>query len=64
MITHKPLTVSGPEARKILGIGNTQYWRLVKEGAIKTVVIGRRQMAVYASLEQLVAGGGNEKNAA
>jgi len=49
----KPLLVSGPVARKIIGVGNTKYWELVKAGRIKLVEVGGRKMAVYASLETL-----------
>jgi hypothetical protein len=50
---HKPLLVPGPEARRLLGIGNTKYWQLAKSGKIKLVEVGGRKMAVYASLEAL-----------
>lgn len=53
----KPLTVSGPQARRLLNVGNTKFWALVKSGAIETVEIGNRKMVVYASLERLAATG-------
>lgn len=49
----KPLLVPGPVARRVLGIGNTKYWDLIKKGQIKTVKVGGRVMAVYSSLEAL-----------
>jgi hypothetical protein len=49
----KPLLVPGPTARRIIGVGNTKYWALVKAGKIKLVDVGGRKMAVYASLEDL-----------
>jgi hypothetical protein len=49
----KPILVSGPTARQLIGVGNTKYWELVKSGRIKTVEVGRQKMAVYASLEAL-----------
>jgi hypothetical protein len=52
----KPLLVSGSNARKLLDIGNTKYWALVKAGSIETVEVGGRKMAVYASLERLAHG--------
>ena len=52
----KPLLVSGPTARKLIGVGNTKYWSLVKAGTIETVEVGGRKMAVYASLERLTQG--------
>ena len=51
--TVKPLLVSGPKAREILGIGNTKYFELLKEGVIETVKVGSRRFPTYASLERL-----------
>ncbi len=54
--TDKPLLVSGPRARRILGIGETKYWAMVKAGKIKLVDVGTgRRMVDYASLEALVS---------
>jgi hypothetical protein len=50
----KPLLVSGPVARKLIGCGNTKFWELVKNGKIKMADVGKRRMAVYASLEALI----------
>lgn len=55
-ILQKPLLVSGPRARKLLDIGNTKYWDLVKQGVIETVEVGGRKMVVYTSLERLASG--------
>jgi hypothetical protein len=52
-LTDKPLIVSNTVAKKIVGVGNTKYWELVKAGKIKTVDVLGRSMAVYASLEAL-----------
>jgi hypothetical protein len=52
-ISEKPLLVSGPKARKIIGVGNTKFWELVKAGKIKMANVGGRRMVVYASLEAL-----------
>ena len=49
----KPLLVSNTKAKKIIGVGNTKYWALVKAGKIKTVDVGGRACAVSASLEAL-----------
>jgi hypothetical protein len=49
----KPLLVPGPVARKIIGVGNTKYWELVKADKIELVDVGGRRMAVYSSLEKL-----------
>ena len=49
----KPLLVSNTVAKQLIGVGNTKYWELVKADKIKTVDVGGRRMAVYASLEAL-----------
>jgi hypothetical protein len=49
----KPLLVSNTVAKQLIGVGNTKYWELVKAEKIKTVDVGGRRMAVYASLEVL-----------
>jgi hypothetical protein len=49
----KPLLVSNTKAKRLIDVGNTKYWELVKAGIIKTVDVGGRSMAVYASLEAL-----------
>ncbi|HUB48342.1 MAG TPA: hypothetical protein VMB73_25480 [Acetobacteraceae bacterium] len=60
----KPLLVSGPTARRLIGVGNTKFWSLVKAGAIETVEVGGRKMVKYASLERLAQGGENAAKAA
>jgi excisionase family DNA binding protein len=50
----KPLTVSVKTACKLVGVGNTTMWELIKEGRVKTVRIGRRRLIIYASLEMLL----------
>ncbi len=49
----KPLLVPGTVARKIIGVGNTKFWELVKDGKITMADVGGRRMVVYASLEAL-----------
>jgi hypothetical protein len=49
----KPLLVSNAKAKRIIDVGNTKYWQLVKTGKIRTVDVRGRSMAVYASLEAL-----------
>jgi hypothetical protein len=49
----KPLLVTNTKAKKLIDVGNTKYWELVKAGKIKIVEVGGRSMAVYASLEAL-----------
>jgi hypothetical protein len=49
----RPLTVTPRTAQRILDVGNTKFWELVKAGKIKMVEVGGRRMAVYSSLEAL-----------
>jgi hypothetical protein len=51
----KPLLVPQPVGRRIIGVGNTKWFELVKAGKIQTVDVGGRKMAVYASLEALAS---------
>jgi excisionase family DNA binding protein len=50
----KPLAVSVKIACKLVGVGNTTMWALIKAGRVKTISIGRRRLVVYASLELLL----------
>ena len=54
----KPLAVPVKTACKLLGVGNTTMWALIKAGRVKTVSIGRRRLVIYASLEALISEGG------
>ena len=56
-LTPKPLLVSGPRARELLGVATTKYWHLWKSGELETVILGKRRMVSYASIERLVSGG-------
>jgi excisionase family DNA binding protein len=50
----KPLAVPVKTACKLVGIGNTTMWALIKAGRVKTTSIGRRRLVLYASLESLL----------
>jgi hypothetical protein len=50
----KPLLVNNSTAKRLLGVGNTKYWQLVKAGKIEMVDTGiGYRMPSYASLERL-----------
>jgi hypothetical protein len=50
----RPLLVSAPKARKLIGCGPTKFWALVKAGKIKMVDVGvGNRMVDYSSLETL-----------
>ena len=50
----RPLAVPVKTACKLVGVGNTTMWALIKVGRVKTVSIGRRRLVIYASLEALL----------
>jgi hypothetical protein len=50
----KPLAVSVKTACKLVGVGNTTMWALIKLGRVQTS-IGRRRLVIYASLESLLS---------
>jgi len=54
----KPIAVTVASARKASGLGTTTIYALMKEGKLKTKLIGRRRLILYASLEELLLGGG------
>ena len=49
----RPLAVSVKTACKLVGVGRTTMWALIKSGRVRTVSIGRRRLVIYASLETL-----------
>ena len=51
----KPLAVTVKTACKLIGVGRTTMWALIKEGRVKTTNVGRRRLVTYASLESLLS---------
>jgi hypothetical protein len=51
----RPLTVTVAMARKISGLGNTTIWALIKTGELQSVLVRRRRLVVYGSLERLLS---------
>ena len=50
----EPILVNVQTAQHLLGVGNTKFWRLVKQGQIEvTSFSGGRTMVKYASLKRL-----------
>jgi hypothetical protein len=49
----KPLLLSNSRAKKLIDVGNTKYYELIKAGRIKRVMVGGRPMPTYKSLEEL-----------
>jgi hypothetical protein len=46
-----PLLVKHKRAQEILACGTSYYWRLVREGRIKVVGVGRASRADYKSVK-------------
>jgi excisionase family DNA binding protein len=54
-VSTTPLSVTIKVACKLVGIGNTTMWNLIKTRRVKTVKIGRRRLIIFSSLESLLA---------
>ncbi len=48
-----PLLVSVPEAARLLGVGKTLAWEMVRNGDLPKVNLGKRVLIPRAALEQL-----------
>lgn len=48
------LTISIAEAVKTLGLGRTSIYKLIKEGRLETITIGRRRLIKTASIQRLL----------
>ncbi len=53
-------TESVPGCAAILGISTTNAWKLVHEGAIKSVRLGGRVLVAHAEIERILAGAPND----
>lgn len=49
----KAILASIPDAQRALGIGRTTAYRLIEEGKLETVKIGRRTLVRIASIRAL-----------
>lgn len=49
-----PLTVNFKMATAISGLGPTTLWKLVGEGRLEVVHVGRRALIIFKSLERLL----------
>ncbi len=50
-----PITVTIENAKAALGIGHTTIYRLIGEGRLQTVKLGRRTLVKTDSIRQFVA---------
>jgi hypothetical protein len=51
----RPLAVSVKSMCRLLEIGNTKAWELIRLGRVKTFQVGRKRLVVFESIERLVA---------
>jgi excisionase family DNA binding protein len=51
----EPLTVTVDGAKKAIGCGHTTIYRLIGEGKLRTVKLGRRTLVKTDSIRQFVA---------
>jgi excisionase family DNA binding protein len=49
-----PLSVTLATARQISGLGYTTLWKLIGNGTLATVRVGRRRLIAYDALRQLL----------
>jgi excisionase family DNA binding protein len=50
-----PITVTIDEAKRVSGLGHTTVFKLIGEGKLDTVKVGRRTLVKMDSLRQLLA---------
>jgi excisionase family DNA binding protein len=51
----KPIAVTISTARNISGLGNSTIWKLISQGQLATVSVGRRRLIIYDSLQKLLS---------
>lgn len=56
MHTDERVTLTVPEAAKILAIGRNQCYEAVKRGEVPSIRIGKRVLVSRAALERLIEG--------
>ena len=52
--SEKLLAVPVKTACKLVGVGSTTMWALIKSGRVKSVRLGRRRLVLFSSLENLL----------
>jgi hypothetical protein len=57
-----PLLVRHLEAQRLLGIGASHYFKLIREGRIQSVGRGKMSRAVYSSIRKRVGVGGRSRS--
>jgi hypothetical protein len=50
----EPLLIRHAEAQRLLGLGTSQYFKMIREGRIQSVGKGKMSRAVYSSIKEYV----------
>ena len=50
----EPLLIRNPDAQKLLAVGPSKYWQMVKAGRIEVVGSGAMSRATFASVKKEV----------
>lgn len=50
-----PISVTVRTACRLMGLGHTTVWKLISEGRLRTIRIGKRRLVLFDSIEQLIA---------
>ena len=50
----RPITISVATFRKLSGLGNTKVYELIKNGTLETVLVGRKRLITFRSVERLL----------
>jgi hypothetical protein len=51
----EPLLLRHVDAARVLGLGQSRYYKLIREGRIQSVGKGRMSRAVYSSIRKYVS---------
>ena len=49
-----PVLVTVIQARALTGLGNTKLYELIGEKRLKSIMVGRRRLVVFASIHDLI----------
>jgi excisionase family DNA binding protein len=50
----RPICCSVKHAADLIDVNKRTMWRLIADGRIETIKVGRRRLVIYKSLQQLV----------
>lgn len=53
-VTGEPLAYDVPAAGRLIGLGRTKTWELVRSGELASIRVGRRRLVTRQALQELV----------